>query len=205
MTGGDIWQERRALLEEAREALGDCVSPLRVRVTAKLADVLAGLEPGPRGGAQPGGAAHGGTAGRRGGPGGRSPRPPPGAGDAGARRRAGGAGPPGGRAQRVGGRHHVGHGRTAGELADLVEPSDLAGFDAEFADYADAARELRRPHDLWRSAVMRAMRALFDGRLDEGAALADEASELGVRLQQPGAPGARRPGLLGVVAPGPGR
>jgi hypothetical protein len=78
-------------------------------------------------------------------------------------------------------------GRLA-RLADLVELGDLAGFDAEFADYADAARELRRPHDLWRSAVMRAMRALFDGRLDEGAALADEASELGVRLQQPGAP-----------------
>ena len=189
VTGGDVWEERRALLEEARDAMGDCVSPLRVRVTAKLADVLAGLEPGPRVAALSREVLR--TAVQLGN-------------DAGlaaalhARHQAlampAHAGERAELARRV-----VERSESAGattwamigrldRLADLVELGDMVRFDAEFATYASAARELRRPHDLWRAAVMRAMRALFDGRLDAGAALADEASELGDRLQQPGAP-----------------
>ncbi|HET8619733.1 MAG TPA: BTAD domain-containing putative transcriptional regulator [Acidimicrobiales bacterium] len=189
VTGGEIWEKRRALLEEAREALGDCVSPLRVRVTAKLADVLAGLEPGPRVAALSREVLR--TAVQLGDEAGLAAalhaRHQALAMPAHAAERAELARRVVARSESAGATTWAMVGRLA-RLADLVELGDLAGFDAEFADYADAARELRRPHDLWRSAVMRAMRALFDGRLDEGAALADQASELGVRLQQPGAP-----------------
>ena len=191
VTGGDVWQERRALLEQAHDALGECVSPLRVRVSAMLADVLAGLEPGPhvtelsqealrtavqlgdeaglaaalharhQALAMPSHAAERAELARR----------------VVERSEAAGSTPWVGAWARIG--------RLA-RLADLVELGDLARFDAELDAYADAAREQRRPHDLWRAAVMRAMRALFAGRLDDGAAKAEEACALGNRLQQPG-------------------
>ena len=189
VTGGDVWEERRALLEEARDALGDCVSPLRIRVTAKLADVLAGLEPGPRVAALSREVLR--TAVQLGNEAGLAAalhaRHQALALPAHAAERAELARRVVERSESAGATTWAMIGRLA-RLADLVELGDMVRFDAEFADYAGAARELRRPHDLWRSAVMRAMRALFDGRLDEGAALADEAAELGDRLQQPGAP-----------------
>jgi DNA-binding SARP family transcriptional activator/tetratricopeptide (TPR) repeat protein len=189
VTGGDVWEGRRTLLEEARDALGDCVSPLRVRVTAKLADVLAGLEPGPRVAALSREVLR--TAVQLGNEAGLAAalhaRHQALAMPAHAAERAELARRVVERSESAGATTWAMIGRLA-RLADLVELGDMVRFDAEFADYAGAARELRRPHDLWRSAVMRAMRALFDGRLDDGAALADEAAELGDRLQQPGAP-----------------
>jgi DNA-binding SARP family transcriptional activator len=189
VTGGGVWEERRALLEEARDALGDCVSPLRVRVTAKLADVLAGLEPGPRVAAlsrevlriavQLGNEAGLAAA--------LHARHQALAMPAHAAERAELARRVVERSESAGSTTWAMIGRLA-RLADLVELGDTIRFDAELADYAGAARELRRPHDLWRAAVMRAMRALFEGRLDEGLVLADQAAELGDRLQQPGAP-----------------
>jgi tetratricopeptide (TPR) repeat protein len=189
VTGGEVWEERRALLEEARDALGDCVSPLRVRVTAKLADVLAGLEPGPRVAALSREVLR--TAVQLGNEAGLAAalhaRHQALAMPAHAAERAELARRVVERSESAGATTWAMIGRLA-RLADLVELGDMVRFDAELADYTGAARELRRPHDLWRAAVMRAMRALFDGRLDEGAALADEAAQLGDRLQQPGAP-----------------
>jgi hypothetical protein len=72
-------------------------------------------------------------------------------------------------------------------LGDLLELGDLVAFDDEFAAYARAAQELRRPHDMWRTDVMRAMRALFEGRLDDGSDLARFAYRVGRQSQQPGA------------------
>jgi hypothetical protein len=72
-------------------------------------------------------------------------------------------------------------------LLDLLELGDLTAFDEELATYITAAHRIGRPHDLWRAAVMRAMRALFDGDLDEGRALARDAYQVGSRLQQSGA------------------
>ena len=72
-------------------------------------------------------------------------------------------------------------------LLDLLELGNLKAFDEELATYTTAAHRIRRPHDLWRAEVMRAMRALFDGNIDEGEALARDAYEVGSRLQQSGA------------------
>ena len=72
-------------------------------------------------------------------------------------------------------------------LLDLLELGNLKTFDEELATFTTAAHRIRRPHDLWRAEVMRAMRALFDGQLDEGELLARDAFEVGTRLQLSGA------------------
>jgi DNA-binding SARP family transcriptional activator len=72
-------------------------------------------------------------------------------------------------------------------LLDLLELGNMKVFDEELAVFTTAAHRIRRPHDLWRAEVMRAMRALFDGELDTGELLARDAFEVGTRLQLTGA------------------
>jgi predicted ATPase/class 3 adenylate cyclase len=49
----------------------------------------------------------------------------------------------------------------------LLELGDLRGADAELAEYARQARELRQPNYLRVSAIRGAMRAIIDGRFDD--------------------------------------
>ena len=50
--------------------------------------------------------------------------------------------------------------------------------------YGRLAEELRQPFFLWREAGFRAMRALFDGRLEEAERLAQQALTVGRRTPQ---------------------
>ena len=52
---------------------------------------------------------------------------------------------------------------------------DIAGADAELADYDRLAGELRQRYYRWYGKVLHATRAIFDGRLEAGRALAAEA------------------------------
>jgi eukaryotic-like serine/threonine-protein kinase len=61
----------------------------------------------------------------------------------------------------------------------LLELCDIAGVDAELEAMATIADHLRQPFYRWRTANMRAMRAMLDGRLDDAERLARGALELG--------------------------
>ena len=70
-------------------------------------------------------------------------------------------------------------------LRDLLELGDVAGADAELDAYARLAEELRQPQHLWHVPLLRAMRAMMDGRFDEAERLAEEAPRGGERAQEP--------------------
>jgi tetratricopeptide (TPR) repeat protein len=72
-------------------------------------------------------------------------------------------------------------------LLDLLEYGDADGFAVEFQTYLRLADELRQPTYLWRATVLRAMRALFEGRFEEGGQLAQEAFTRGQHAQTPNA------------------
>ncbi|MEE9285691.1 MAG: AAA family ATPase, partial [Dehalococcoidia bacterium] len=74
----------------------------------------------------------------------------------------------------------AGHDRR---LADLLMLGDMPGVDGEIEALARVAEELRLPGFLWSMAVYRAMRALLDGRFEEGERLAQEALVMGQRAQ----------------------
>ena len=61
---------------------------------------------------------------------------------------------------------------------DAFGAGQIAAADAELAAYAQLAGSLRQPYYRWSATMMRAARATFDGRLDEGSELAAEAYEL---------------------------
>lgn len=61
----------------------------------------------------------------------------------------------------------------------LLELGDVAGADREIGACAALAAELRQPQFVWYVAVLRAMRALLDGRLAEAERLAADALNLG--------------------------
>ncbi len=63
---------------------------------------------------------------------------------------------------------------------------DVAALDQEIQVYGRLAEELRQPFFLWQEAGFRAMRALFDGRLEEAERLAQQALAVG-RGQGPAA------------------
>lgn len=63
-----------------------------------------------------------------------------------------------------------------GALLELGEPADA---DAELARYAKLAERLRQPAHLWFAIVVRAARALMEGRFEAGERLMGEALELG--------------------------
>ena len=74
-----------------------------------------------------------------------------------------------------------GHARN---LYDLLEVGDRAALDCELEEHGRLARELRAPFDLWLNTICRAQHALFQGRLDDGEHLANEA--LALALHVPG-------------------
>jgi tetratricopeptide (TPR) repeat protein len=68
--------------------------------------------------------------------------------------------------------HHI-------RLHCFLELCDIAGVDAELEAMAQLADRIRQPFYQWRTANMRAMRAMLDGRLDEAERLARDAPEIG--------------------------
>jgi tetratricopeptide (TPR) repeat protein len=68
--------------------------------------------------------------------------------------------------------HHI-------RLHCLLELCDIAGVDAELEAMAHFADRIRQPFYRWRTANMRAMRALLDGRLHEAERLARDALDIG--------------------------
>ena len=66
-------------------------------------------------------------------------------------------------------------------LPALFELGDVVTFDNEIEAYSSLASELRDPAHLWFSTMLRATRALFGGRLDEGEQLARDALDIGER------------------------
>ncbi|MDX6663271.1 MAG: eukaryotic-like serine/threonine-protein kinase [Solirubrobacterales bacterium] len=70
-------------------------------------------------------------------------------------------------------------------LRSLLELGDIAGVDRELEAYTRIAEELRQPNHLWHIPVLRAMRALMDGRFAEAAGLAEEARAGGERAEEP--------------------
>ena len=70
-------------------------------------------------------------------------------------------------------------------LRELLEQGDVAGVDRELDAYERIADELRMPAHLWHVPLMRAMRALIDGRFEEAERLAGEAAAGGQRAQEP--------------------
>jgi tetratricopeptide (TPR) repeat protein len=61
----------------------------------------------------------------------------------------------------------------------LLELCDVAGVDSELEAMAHIADRIRQPFYRWRTANMRAMRAMLDGRLDEAERLARGAMDIG--------------------------
>ena len=205
VTGGDIWEGAAPCWRRAREALGDCVSPLRVRVTAKLADVLAGLEPGPALAAL----------------------------SREVLRTAVQLGDEAGLAAALHARHQALAMRHAAEQAELarrvVARSESAGATTwamvgRLAGLADLVGRATSPASTPSSPTTPTPPASCAGarpvalgghaacgRSSTAGSTRCGAGRRGVRAGRPGcseagrASGARRPGLLGVVAPGPGR
>ena len=72
-------------------------------------------------------------------------------------------------------------------IFDLLEIADVAGADREIAQHDRLALALRQPLYRWRTDLLRAMRALLDGRLAEGEALAEQAYAIAHRAGIPNA------------------
>ena len=72
-------------------------------------------------------------------------------------------------------------------LRNQLELGDVAAVDASIEAYASLAEQLRQPQHLWRVDLLRAMRALLEGRLEEGERLAVEARRGGEAAGEPGA------------------
>ncbi|MCH8921233.1 MAG: tetratricopeptide repeat protein, partial [Chloroflexi bacterium] len=67
----------------------------------------------------------------------------------------------------------------------LMELGDIPAVDLEIEAYAQLAKERRQPLYLWTSTAYRGMRALLDGRFEEGERLAQEALAMGQGVQDP--------------------
>src|SRR4029450_12976974 len=73
-------------------------------------------------------------------------------------------------------KEHQGH---HWRMLALLELGDIPAAEVEIAAQARLAEELRQPAQRWYTGVVRAMRALFEGRFEEGERLAEEALILG--------------------------
>lgn len=67
-------------------------------------------------------------------------------------------------------------------LTDLLELGDIQAVDMEIQIFAHLAEGLRQPVYLYFLTVFRVMRALLDGRLDEGESLTQQALAIGQRV-----------------------
>ena len=68
-------------------------------------------------------------------------------------------------------------------LSDMLELGDIAAVDREFEACSRLAEELRQPYHLWLTTVVRASRALLDGRFEEAEGLAHQALAIGQRAR----------------------
>ena len=66
-----------------------------------------------------------------------------------------------------------------------LQLGDIPGVDADLAAVDRLATELRQPQWLWNVPLMRATRALIDGRFDEAGELAERSLALGTRAEEP--------------------
>ena len=72
-------------------------------------------------------------------------------------------------------------------MRDHLQLGDMPSVDRELAAFVGLAEELGQPQHLWRVKLLRAMRALIEGRLDEAERLAGEAREGGEAAGEPAA------------------
>jgi len=72
-------------------------------------------------------------------------------------------------------------------MMDALELGDIAEVDREVGIYAQLAEELRQPFYFWQTTVLRAMRALLEGRFEEAEQLLQEGFTLGQQAQTPNA------------------
>ena len=70
-------------------------------------------------------------------------------------------------------------------LMDMLALGDVAGVDRELEIYARMAAESRQPQHLWHVPLMRATRAIMDGRFEDAERLSAEALAGGQRAQEP--------------------
>jgi tetratricopeptide (TPR) repeat protein len=67
--------------------------------------------------------------------------------------------------------------------SDLMEKGDLSAVDRELEVCLPLAEELRQPYPKWAAATFAAMRALLEGRFEEGEPLIHRALDIGQRAQ----------------------
>lgn len=72
-------------------------------------------------------------------------------------------------------------------MMDVLELGEIAEVDREIRIYAQLAEELRQPFYFWQTTVLRAMRALLEGRFAEAEQLSQEGFTLGQQAQTPNA------------------
>ena len=70
-------------------------------------------------------------------------------------------------------------------LMALLELGEVADAEVELDTYSRLATDLRMPQHLWHVPLLRAMRAMMDGRFEEAERLAEEARRGGERAQEP--------------------
>jgi class 3 adenylate cyclase len=70
-------------------------------------------------------------------------------------------------------------------LMALLEAGDAAGAEVELDTYSRLASDLRMPQHLWHVPLLRAMRAMMDGRFDDAERLAEDARRGGELAQEP--------------------
>jgi class 3 adenylate cyclase len=88
--------------------------------------------------------------------------------------------------ERTGDRAWCLNGLTWRSLA-LLELGDAAGADRDLEAAGQLGEELRQPWFLWHHTTLNAMRALLEGRFEEGETLAQEALSIGQRVEIPSA------------------
>ncbi len=69
-------------------------------------------------------------------------------------------------------------------LSARLQLGDIGGVDFDLAAVERLALELRQPQWLWNIPLLRAMRALIDGRFDDASTLAEEAVAAGTRAEE---------------------
>ncbi len=85
-------------------------------------------------------------------------------------------------AEAAGDRERAMRGRIE-RIADLLELGEIPAVDQELDAYLRMAEELRQPRYLWYGRLIRATRALLDGRFEDGEGWARQAFSLGHRVQ----------------------
>lgn len=70
-------------------------------------------------------------------------------------------------------------------IAHLMEGGEIAAADAELDHLKKLVEELRQPYFVWLTEILETLRALHDGRIDDGDRLAWQALDTGQKAQNP--------------------